>query len=59
MNITMERAYCQRIKELREALQLLYFQSKDLDQSATSNGLLNCEALANARKALEDSLEYR
>jgi hypothetical protein len=55
MNITIERAYCQKIKELREALELLYFQAKNLDHQ----GLMNCEALAKARKALEDSLEYR
>jgi len=59
MNITIESAYVKKIKELREALEFLYFQAKDLDQSPNHNGLLNCDALAKARKQLEDSLEYR
>lgn len=38
--------------ELVEALELLTDCAADLDQTATSNGLRNCDALAKARAAL-------
>jgi len=40
------------LPELLEALEMLHFRACSLDQSATHEGLQNCEALAKARAAL-------
>lgn len=52
--ITISKETFDALAECAKALELLLDRSKSLDQSATHDGLQNCEAIARARMAIEN-----